>query len=101
MGRCGRSAAAARLGAALARPGLAGMNPGPPARRRQLALLTAAVLAAHVALLQPPVRTLAPPRPAPELARFVTRSIAAPAPAPPPVPAAAPAPESPPSLPAP
>jgi hypothetical protein len=56
------------------------MNPGPPARWRQLALLTVAVLAVHAALLQPGVRTLAPQRPAQESMPFVTRSLAPPAP---------------------
>jgi hypothetical protein len=78
------------------------MNPGRPARWRQLALLTVAVLAAHWALLRPGVSRLAPPRQA--ALRFDTRSIApqpvaasvaAPpepvaAPVPPPAPAAAP-----------
>ena len=67
------------------------MNPGPPARWRQLALPTVAVLAAHLALLQPGVQRLAPQRSAQESVRFVTRSIAPPAPAPAPAPTFAPA----------
>jgi hypothetical protein len=54
------------------------MNTGRTRRSRQLALLTVLVLAVHVGLLQPPLHTLAPERPA-SPARFTTRSIAPPA----------------------
>jgi hypothetical protein len=50
------------------------MNPGRPARWRQLALLTVAVLAVHGMLLRPGVTRLAPAREA--ALRFQTRGIA-------------------------
>lgn len=81
------------------------MNTGPPGRRRQLALLTVLVLAAHLVLLRPAGTTLAPRRDAPPT-RFQTRSVpivpvagAAPEAIPVPIPAAA-APSAPPPRPA-
>jgi len=53
------------------------MNTGRARRWRQLALLTVLVLAAHLWLLQPATRILAPER-APAPARFTTRAIALP-----------------------
>lgn len=54
------------------------MNPGRHGRTRQLALLTVAVLAVHVALLRPRPTVLAPQRDAG--VRFVTRTIDLPPP---------------------
>ena len=54
------------------------MNPGRPARWRQLALLTVAVLAMHLALLRPDPSRLAP-RPEAAGARFAVRPVALPA----------------------
>jgi len=64
------------------------MNPGRPARWRQLALLTVAVLAAHLALLRPGAPRLAP-TPTPKEPRFATRSVSLPPPGPPMLPIAA------------
>jgi hypothetical protein len=50
------------------------MNPGRPARWRQLALLTVAVLAVHLALLRPGTPRLAPAR-EDKGPRFVTRTV--------------------------
>lgn len=73
------------------------MNTAHARRSRQLALLTVAVLAGHVAVLAPTPQRLAP-EPAPQPARFVTRTIGLPVPAatevPAPRPATAPAPPS-------